>query len=36
MKLSLNFVKDYIDLDNNLTEKDIAEAMTNEENEIKY
>ena len=28
MKLSLNFVKDYIDLDNNLTENDIAEAMT--------
>ena len=33
MKLSLNFVKDYIDLDNNLTEKDIAEAMTKAGNE---
>ena len=33
MNLSLNFVKDYIDLDNNLTEKDIAEAMTKAGNE---
>ena len=29
MKLSLNFVKDYIDLDENLNAKDIAEEMTN-------
>ena len=28
MKLSLNFVKDYIDLDENLTVEEIAEAMT--------
>ncbi len=33
MKLSLNFVKDYIDLDKNLTVKEIAEAMTNAGNE---
>ena len=28
MNLSLNFVKDYIDLDENLTVEEIAEAMT--------
>ena len=28
MKLSLNFVKDYVDLDDNLTVEEIAEAMT--------
>ena len=28
MNLSLNFVKDYIDLDSELSVKDIAEAMT--------
>ena len=28
MKLSLNFVKDYVDLDENLTVEEIAEAMT--------
>ena len=28
MKLSLNFVKDYIDLDDNLTVNQIAEDMT--------
>ena len=33
MNLSLNFVKDYIDLDNELTVKDIAEAMTKAGNE---
>lgn len=33
MKLSLNFVKDYIDLDDNLSERDIAEAMTKAGNE---
>ena len=33
MKLSLNFVKDYIDLDENLTVKQIAEDMTNHSSE---
>ena len=33
MILSLNFVKDYIDLDKNLSVKDIAEAMTKAGNE---
>ena len=33
MKLSLNFVKDYIDLDENLSVKEIAEAMTKAGNE---
>ena len=33
MNLSLNFVKDYMDLDNELTVKDIAEAMTKAGNE---
>ena len=33
MNLSLNFVKDYIDLDNELSVKDIAEAMTKAGNE---
>ena len=33
MKLSLNFVKDYIDLDENLTVKQIAEDMTSVGNE---
>ena len=33
MKLSTNFVKDYIDLDKNLSVKDIAEAMTKAGNE---
>ena len=33
MNLSLNFVKDYIDLDNELTVKEIAEAMTKAGNE---
>lgn len=33
MKLSLNFVKDYIDLDENLNAKDIAEEMTNKSSE---
>lgn len=28
MKLSLNFVKDYVDIDENLTVKEVAEAMT--------
>lgn len=33
MKLSLNFVKDYIDLDKNLTVEQIAEDMTNHSSE---
>ena len=33
MNLSLNFVKDYIDLDSELSVKDIAEAMTKAGNE---
>ncbi len=33
MKLSLNFVKDYIDLDENLTAEKIAEDMTNHSSE---
>ena len=33
MKLSLNFVKDYIDLDENLTVEQIAEDMTNHSSE---
>ena len=33
MKLSLNFVKDYIDLDENLTVEKIAEDMTNHSSE---
>ena len=33
MKLSLNFVKDYIDLDENLTAEKIAEDMTNSSSE---
>ena len=33
MNLSLNFVKDYIDLDNDLSVIDIAEAMTKAGNE---
>ena len=33
MKLSLNFVRDYIDLDKNLTAKQIAEDMTNKSSE---
>ena len=33
MKLSLNFVKDYIDLPKDLTVKQIAEDMTNHSSE---
>ena len=33
MKLSLNFVKDYIDIDENVDIKDLAEAMTKAGNE---
>ena len=33
MKLSLNFVKDYVDIDENIDIKDIAEAMTRVGNE---
>ena len=36
MILSRNFIKDYIDLDENLTIKEIAEDMTRVGNEYDY
>lgn len=36
MKLSLNFVKDYVDIDDNIDVKDLAEAMTKVGNEYDY